>query len=209
MILLKNHESYSEIILNRPDKKNALNQELVLTFLKNLDDIEKSSASYIVIRGAGGNFCSGIDLNDDFKTLYPLVKKLFLRVYNFPKPIMSYVEGYCLAGGVGLVAACDLSYASETAQFGLPEIKKGLIPSLVMALLHRQINPRHLSELALSGECISAKRAYEIGLINGLSEPIKLPPIQEIARIKKLSRLFAGPIEEDLELAFNSQVKRS
>lgn len=174
------------IILNRPEKKNALNHALVEAFLKALDEEKKSPSNYLIIKGAGSTFCSGADLKEDLEKLFPHIKSLFERLKSFPKPVISYVEGYCLAGGMGLIAASDLVYAHPHAQFGLPEIKKNIVPAMVYGLLKPILNPRHLNELAYTGDFIDAKRAYEIGLINQVGD---VPEIIDTETLKKIKAL--------------------
>ncbi len=208
MIQLDHFENYSKIVLNRPDKKNALNREMIHQFILALNEAERNKSYYLIIQGAGENFCSGADLSVNFEELYPEIKKLFLRLYNFQKPIVSYVEGYCLAGGVAIAAASDLVFADQEAIFGLPEVKKGRIPSFVLVLLKNQIAQKHLFELSLTGEFITAQKALEIGLINAIQEPVKLPPCNEIVRIKKLLRALRGPIDKEMDLAFQAQMEK-
>lgn len=175
------------IILNRPEKKNAMNFSLVDAFLKALDEEEKGHSNYIVIKGAGCTFCSGADLKEDLEKLFPRINQLFERIKSFPKPVISYVEGYCLAGGMGLIAASDLVYSHPHAQFGLPEIKRDIVPAMVYGLLKPVLNPRHLNELAYFGNFIDAKRAYEIGLVNHVGELPEFIDTETLKKIKALS----------------------
>lgn len=174
------------IILNRPEKKNAMNRPLVDAFLKALDEEEKSRSNYVIIKGAGCTFCSGADLKEDLEVVFPAIKTLFDRLKVFPKPIISYVEGYCLAGGMGLIALSDLVYSHPHAIFGLPEIKKDIVPAMVYDLLKPILNPRHLNELAYLGEFIDAKRAFEMGLINHISD---IPEPIDTGTLKKIKAL--------------------
>jgi len=177
----------NQIILNRPEKKNALNLALIDAFIKALEEEEKSGSHYIVIKGAGGTFCSGADLKEDLEILFPQIKELFERLKSFPKPVISYVEGYCLAGGMGIIAASDLVYAHLNAQFGLPEVKRNIVPKMVYGLLKNRLSPLHLNELAYTGNFIDAQRAYEIGLVNHVGEMPELPDTDTLIKIKALS----------------------
>lgn len=186
MILKETSNGIGQIILNRPEKKNALNRSLIDAFIKALEEESRNDSRYLLIKGAGNTYCSGADLNENFNELLPHLKTLYEQLASFPKPIISYVEGYCLAGGMGLIALSDLVYAHPHAKFGLPEIKKGIVPAKVYTLLKPILNPRHLNELAYTGEFISATRAYEIGLINHIGELPTLPPSDVLLKIRAM-----------------------
>lgn len=177
MILYSVNDAVARITLNRPEKRNALNDELIAEIkrgLKQASDDETVRA--IVISGAGKDFCSGADLSalqkiaqasmsdnaDDARSLLDL----FLQIRQIPVPVVAAVRGRALAGGSGLATACDLVLASETARFGYPEVKIGFVPAMVLAILRRNVSEKRAFELITRGEEIDAAYAKEIGLIN-------------------------------------------
>ncbi len=177
MILYSVNDAVARITLNRPEKRNALNDELIAGIkrgLKQASDDETVRA--IVISGAGKDFCSGADLsalqkiaqasmNDNANDARSLLD-LFLQIRQIRVPVVAAVRGRALAGGCGLATACDLVLASETARFGYPEVKIGFVPAMVLAILRRNVSEKRAFELITRGEEIDAAYAREIGLIN-------------------------------------------
>lgn len=167
----------ARVTLNRPEKKNALN-ETVIAGLKQC--LRKASGDErvraIVISGAGKDFCSGADLaalqkiagasvaenSEDARSLL----ELFLLIRQIQVPVIAAVTGRALAGGCGLASACDLILASTSARFGYPEVKIGFVPAMVMAILRRNVSEKRAFELITRGEEISAEQAKEMGLVN-------------------------------------------
>src|SRR5690242_7658718 len=136
---------------------------------------EDASVRVVLIRGAGKDFCAGLDLSEVLKSAedadQALVSArnlgdLYIAMRRHPKPIVAAVQGRALGGGAGIATACDLILAAESAQFGYPEVKLGFIPAIVTTMLRRAVNERQAMELALTGEPLSAPRAHAIGLIN-------------------------------------------
>jgi len=165
------------ITINRPQARNAMNLEAAQGVAAALDQLnEDPSIVVAVLTGAGGTFCSGMDLKAFAATgQRPYVgDRGFAGLCEKPptKLLIAAVEGYAVAGGCELALACDLIVAANNSQFGLPEVRRGLVPgSGGMLRLPRHI-PYHIAmELALTGESISAERAYQVGLVNRLSEP--------------------------------------
>lgn len=157
------------LTLNRPDKRNALNQALVDQLLRELEGVE-SRAKVLILEGSGSNFCSGVDLKELSGKLMEKVGELFLKLSMLAIPTVAYVHGAVAAGGIGLVAACDLAVASQDATFFLPELEKGIAPLLVEVLLRKILSERHFKELAFTGLKITAERALTIGLVNSLGK---------------------------------------
>ncbi len=167
------------IELNRPEKRNALNDELIAALKDALREADADdSLRAIVIRGAGKDFCSGADLSalqkiasasyeenlEDAKSL----ANLFSLIRKVKVPVIAAVHGRALAGGCGLATACDLVVATNTARFGYPEIKIGFVPAIVSAFLRRNISEKRAFEMLTQGFEFSAERAFEIGLVNKL-----------------------------------------
>ena len=157
--------------INREAQRNAISLEAIELFLKYLDDAEKDqNARVILITGAGDKaFCSGADLASavegriakGFNRYANLLKKLAAC----PKPVVARVNGACMAGGIGLMLACDIVIAKNEATFGTPEVKVGLWPMMIGALIYRNMLRKKAMEMVLLGERLSAAQAVELGLI--------------------------------------------
>jgi enoyl-CoA hydratase len=164
------------ITLNRPEAKNAANKALAVGVAAAIDELERNRELRVaIITGAGGTFCSGMDLKAYVTGEFPLVEGrgfAGLCEYMVSKPLIAAVEGYALAGGFEVAISCDLIIAAEDAKFGIPEVKRGLAAGAGgLAKLPKQIPSRIAKELALTGDFISAARAYELGLINRVVKP--------------------------------------
>jgi methylglutaconyl-CoA hydratase len=167
----------ARITLNRPEKRNALNAELIAALKDALaESVGDASVRVVVVSGAGADFCSGADLagldsSAEAGVLAHIetarhMAEAFLAMRHHPRPIVAAVRGRALAGGCGLATACDLILAAESAQFGYPEVKLGFIPAMVMAILRRSMSEKRAFELITTGEIITAEQAHEAGLIN-------------------------------------------
>jgi len=164
------------ITLNRPEAKNAANRALAEGVAAAMDQLEADDSLRVaILTGAGGTFCSGMDLKAFVTGELPVVEgRGFAGIVEClaSKPIIAAVEGYALAGGFEVAISCDLIVAADNAKFGIPEVKRGLAAAAGgLVRLPKQIPPRIAMELALTGEFISAERAYELGLINRVVEP--------------------------------------
>jgi enoyl-CoA hydratase len=174
------------ITLNRPEAKNAANRALSEGVAVALDRLDSDDSLRVgIITGAGGTFCSGMDLKAFLQGEVPAVKgRGFAGLTEAPpkKPLIAAVDGYALAGGFEIMLACDLVVANKDARFGIPEAKRGLAAAAGgLVRLPRQINPRLAMELALTGDFITAGRAYEIGLINRVTDGVALDAALELA----------------------------
>jgi enoyl-CoA hydratase len=159
------------ITLNRPKAKNAVNKALAEAISGAIDELEANDQLRVaIVTGADGTFCSGMDLKAFVTGELPIVEgRGFggLTEYLVNKPLIAAVEGYALAGGFELAISCDLIVAAEDSKFGIPEVKRGLAAAAGgLAKLPKQIPQRVAMELALTGDFISAQRAYDLGLIN-------------------------------------------
>lgn len=164
------------VTLNRPKAKNAANRALAEGVAAAMEELDGNDDIRVaVITGAGGTFCSGMDLKAFVTGELPQVKgRGFAGLTEKPprKPLIAAVEGYALAGGLEVALSCDLIVAADNAKFGIPEVKRGLAAAAGgLVKLPRQIPSRLAMELALTGDFISAQRAYEMGLINQVVEP--------------------------------------
>lgn len=170
------------ITLNRPDKRNALNPEMIAELGKAFSDFEgNSEVKVVVLKAEGKVFCAGADL-DYLRQLQAFsleenladshrLKTLFSQIYEFPKVVIAQVQGHALAGGCGLVTVCDFAFAASEAKFGYTEAKIGFVPALVSVFLSEQIGQAVATELLLSGELITSAKAAELGLITAEMEP--------------------------------------
>ena len=167
----------ASITLNRPEKRNALNDALIAAIKQHLTNAAANKKiRVIVISGAGKDFCSGADLSALQKIAGASVAEnsedaralldLFLLIRQVQVPVVAAVTGRALAGGCGLATACDLVLASASARFGYPEVKIGFVPAMVMAILRRNVSEKRAFELITRGAEIGAEQAREFGLVN-------------------------------------------
>ncbi|MCS7077526.1 MAG: enoyl-CoA hydratase-related protein [Bacteroidia bacterium] len=165
------------ITLNRPDKRNALNFDVVTELQNAFDKANKDeNCKIIVLKANGKAFCAGADLDflqklqnftfeDNYRDSSHLAK-LFNQIYDLGKVVIAQIQGPALAGGCGLATICDFSFAAQSAQFGYTEARIGFIPAIVMVFLIRKIGEGKARELLLSADIIDANKAKEYGLIN-------------------------------------------
>jgi enoyl-CoA hydratase/carnithine racemase len=175
-VLYEVKDKVATIIMNRPQRRNALNTNVMAGLNQYLDEAGAASdVSAIILTGAGGNFCSGADLGGGFGGDQSYLDmhydrghyaELLVKMNKCKKPILAAIEGYCLAGGMGLCMSSDVVIASEDAQFGVPEIKRGLWPYMVTAILIRNVGRKKAAELCMTGDRIPAAEAERIGIIN-------------------------------------------
>ena len=167
----------ARLTLNRPEKKNALNEGLIASLKENLRRAsEDERVRVIVLSGAGDDFCSGADLSALQKIAQASVDEnvedarslldLFVIIRQIPVPVVAAVTGRALAGGAGLASACDLVVAASAARFGYPEVKIGFVPAMVMAILRRNVSEKRAFELVTRGAELSAQQAKAFGLVN-------------------------------------------
>ncbi len=163
--------------LNRPDRRNALSSAVVDGLLLALDAVEQEPAIRAVVLAARGPvFCAGGDLADgmagavtDVHGRAAAFARLMERIPELSVPVVAAVQGDAMGGGCGLVAACDLAIADPAARMGLPEVRIGLFPWIILAALRRSVPQKALMELVLTGERIDAARAAALGLVNRVS----------------------------------------
>jgi len=176
-IIVETENSIQTITLNRPEKRNALNDALINALKGALADANQGeNLRAVVIRGAGRDFCSGADLSalqkiaesDVLENLRDAenLMELLAMIRKIKIPVIAAVQGRALAGGCGLATACDIVLASKTARFGYPEVKIGFVPAMVMAILRRNLSEKKSFELITQGFEFSAEEAEKYGLIN-------------------------------------------
>ncbi len=164
------------VTINRPQARNAINLQVAEAIEHAVAQLDSRSDLLVgIITGAGGNFCAGMDLKAFVQGIRPSTPRGGFAglVENPPlKPLISAVEGYALAGGFEITLASDFVVASSSAVFGLPEVKRGLVAAAGGLLrLPRLIPHRVALEFAMTGEPMGAQRAFELGLVNRLTEP--------------------------------------
>lgn len=185
-VLVEKSDGVMVVTINRPEAKNAMNKSAAEAISAAMDDLEADDDVAVgILTGAGGTFCSGMDLKGFLKGESPFVENRGfggLSQWTPKKPLIAAVDGYALAGGMELALSCDLIVANDKAQFGIPEAKRGLAAAAGgLIRLPRQMPWRIAMELALTGDFISAARAYELGFINRVSEGPSLDAAKELA----------------------------
>lgn len=215
------------ITLNRPDKRNALSIPMMAQLCDAVDQaVTDESVRVIVFRGAGPVFCAGLDLAEAQDTSRShasaeLVARMLSTVYHAPQVTIAVVHGAAIAGGAGLMSACDIALAVTDTKFGYPEVRRGLVAGLVMTFLRRQVAERHARELLLLGEIIDSERALEIGLINrevpsDLLDDVVILTIDQVlkgapAAVRITKRFFDSlhqrPVPDDLDEALKLHVE--
>ncbi|MBX3282462.1 MAG: enoyl-CoA hydratase/isomerase family protein [Acidobacteria bacterium] len=176
-VLIENSDALCIITLNRPDKRNALNDELVEALKAALRAADgDDGVKCIVLRGAGKDFCSGADLSalqkianasheenlQDARSLGELYK----LIRSVRQPVIAAVKGRALAGGCGLAMACDLIVAEANARFGFPEVKIGFVPAMVTAIVRRNMSERRAFATLTLGEEMSAQELLTAGIVH-------------------------------------------
>jgi methylglutaconyl-CoA hydratase len=176
MLNLEIAKSVATVTMDRPDVHNAFNEELIAELSKTFAALgTRTEVRAVVLRGNGKSFSAGADLNWMKRTATytreqnlkdaKAAGEMFLTVARCPKPVIARVHGAALGGGSGLVAACDISVAAETAIFGLTEVKVGIIPAVISPFVISRIGAANAREYFLTGERFSASVAKDLGLI--------------------------------------------
>jgi enoyl-CoA hydratase/carnithine racemase len=181
LVLREQSDGICVLTLHRPERKNALSGALVEELRKALTELESDTAlRAVVLTGSGDTFCSGGDLADGLSQGDGLVAgherrghfaALLEQIREHRVPVIAALNGDALGGGCGLAAACDLVVADSRARLGTPEIKLGLFPWIILAVLQRDVPRKPLLEAVLTGEKWTAQRAMELGLVNRVTEP--------------------------------------
>ncbi|HJV87762.1 MAG TPA: crotonase/enoyl-CoA hydratase family protein [Noviherbaspirillum sp.] len=174
-VLIDDADGVRIITINRPQAKNAINLAVCEGIAAAMDELEaRDDLRVAIITGAGGSFCSGMDLKAFVRGERPFLEgRGFAGFVERPpgKPLIAAVEGYALAGGFEIALASDLIVAASNAFFGIPEVKRGLVAAAGgLMRLPRQLPQRIAMELALTGNMFPARRAFELGLVNRLTE---------------------------------------
>jgi methylglutaconyl-CoA hydratase len=196
-LLLDINGNIATIMLNRPEKRNAISADMICELQTALDEIERSHARVGIITGAGKAFCAGMDLEmlaaisqqspaenqEDSRRM----AKMFRRIWSFPRPLIAAVNGPAFAGGCGIATLCDFTLAAPEAKFGYTEVKIGFLPAIVSVFLTRQIGEKRTRDLLLTGRIIDPAEAKEFGLVS------EIVPAE---RLLDRSRELAGTLIE-------------
>ena len=215
------------VTLNRPERRNSLTIELLnelVAAVKVASD--QPDERILILRGAGAAFCTGLDLKEaaDQKKAHAtaeMVAKTLITLAETRLVTIAAVHGAAVAGGAGIMSACDFVVAAEKTKIGYPEARRGLVAGLVMTFLRRQVRERSLRELVLGGELIDAARALEIGLVNRVVPPDEVMNEAQkfadsvlqgapgaIANTKRLiEKLWATSVKKDVDLALKHHMQ--
>lgn len=175
LILRQDENGISNLTMNRPKAYNSFTIESMGVFIDELEDISSdASIKVVVISGAGKGFCAGHDMRtlranpqkSFYEETFATSSRLMMTIVNLPKPVIAKVHGVATAAGCQLVASCDLAIADEHTRFATPGVNIGLFCSTPMVSLSRNVARKQAMEMLLTGDFISAQRAYEIALIN-------------------------------------------
>jgi methylglutaconyl-CoA hydratase len=182
------------IRLNRPDKRNALNADLVTALKEALSAAEAAEAvRAVVLTGNGSVFSAGADLASlkALRDASPLDNEedsrhlagLFRQIYQHPKPVIAQVNGHAIGGGCGLAAVCDFSYVAQGAKLGFSEVRIGFVPAIVMVFVRRKLGEAAARDLLLRGRLVTAAQASEVGLVSrAVDGPHLADEVQDLAR---------------------------
>jgi methylglutaconyl-CoA hydratase len=183
------------LTLSRPEKRNALSSALVEALHQALESADlDAEVRVVVLTGEGKDFCAGADLEELLASAEAppeaneasalRLGTLFTRMRSLPKPVIAVVRGRALAGGAGLMTACDIVVASEGAQVGYPEVLRGFVPAMVMTMLRRQAGEKVALDLVLTGRLLGAEEARRAGLVSRVVPEEALDrEARELARI--------------------------
>jgi methylglutaconyl-CoA hydratase len=219
------------VTLNRPERRNALTVQLLNELgvaIKMASD--ERQERILILRGAGDAFCAGLDLKEaanvkNAQATAEMVARTLIALSETNLITIAAVHGAAVAGGAGIMSACDFVVAAEGTKIGYPEVRRGLVAALVMTFLRRQVRERPIRELLFSGELIEAQRAREIGLVNRvvpagevMNEAQKFADLvlqgapSAVVETKRLiAELFPTSVKEDIEkaLKYHMQARES
>ncbi len=175
-ILVKSAHGVETIILNRPDKRNALCPLLITELTQALTEAEKGDCGVVILTGAGPAFCAGLDMEhlatmrahtpEEDRQDAENMARVLRTLYDFPKPVIAAVNGHAIAGGMSLATIPDFTLAVPESKFGFTEVKVGFVPAIAASFLLRQVGELRTRELLLSGKLIKAHEARDLGLVS-------------------------------------------
>jgi methylglutaconyl-CoA hydratase len=227
VLIEKKSPQITVVALNRSERRNSLTIELLNELIAAIRVAsDEPRERVLILRGAGAAFCTGLDLKEaaDLKKAQmtaELVAKTLITLAETRLVTIAAVHGAAVAGGAGIMSACDFVVAAEKTKIGYPEVRRGLVAGLVMTFLRRQVGERNMRELVLGGELIDAERAREIGLVNRVVAPDQLlyeaqrfadsvlqGAPNAVAETKRLiEELWSTSVKEDVDLALKHHMQ--
>lgn len=228
VLLVEKQSAHTTILtLNRPERRNSLTIELMSELTNAVEAADHDAAQRILIlRGAGKAFCTGLDLQEVSQQEKAhesagFVAKMLLAISQSRLITIAAVHGAAVAGGAGIMSACDFVIAAHRTKFGYPEARRGLLAAAVMTFLRRQVRERDVRELLLTGELIEADRALQMGLISRAVAPDELDgEVQKLCASilqnapgalthakRMLEQLWSTSVKEDIEMALGHHMQ--
>jgi methylglutaconyl-CoA hydratase len=227
LLIEKQSPQITVVTLNRPERRNSLTIELLnelIAAIKIASD--QPNERLLILRGAGAAFCTGLDLKEAAESkkaqmTAELVAKTLITLAETRLVTVAAVHGAAVAGGAGIMSACDFVVAAQKTKIGYPEVRRGLVAGLVMTFLRRQVGERNMRELVLGGELIDAEHARGIGLVNRVVAPDQLMTEAQkfadsvlqgapnaITQTKRLiEELWSTSVKEDVDLALKHHMQ--
>ena len=231
VLIEKESPQINVVTLNRPERRNALTLELLTQLCAAINVAsEQPEQRVLILRGAGAAFCTGLDLKEAADTTKAhataeMVANTLVAISQTRLVTIAAVHGAAVAGGAGIMSACDFVVAAERTKIGYPEVRRGLVAGLVMTFLRRQVGERNMRELLFSGELIDAPSAKEIGLVNRVVAQADLMTEAQkfaqsvlqggpgaLAQTKQLiEELWSSSVKEDVDVAlkYHMQARES
>ena len=231
-LLVKSFQGVLTILLNRPEKRNALCPLLMDELRSALREAASCECEVVVLAGTGSAFCAGLDM-DNLATMHAQtleearrdserMARLLLALYRFPKPIIAAVNGPAIAGGMALATLCDFTYATPEARFAYTEVRLGYIPAIVATFLLRQMGEKRTRELLLSGRILKSDEAMRLGLVTrggatgelnaevtALARSLMLNSPQAMTSVKRLLTQHAETrLEAEIEAAIQANAEQ-
>ncbi len=225
-VLIETTDRVTTLTLNRPERRNALTIELMEELVAAIETAASEKQRVLILRGAGKVFCAGLDLNETqiaerAHRSADAIAQMLHAVSQTRMITIAQIHGAALAGGAGLMSACDFVVAAEGTKIGYPEVKRGLVAGLVMTFLRRQLRERDARELLFTGELIEAARAREIGLVNRVVAPNELESeVQKLVAAilqnapgalasskRLLEELWSTSVQEDIDRALRHHME--
>src|SRR5437870_1587209 len=227
VLIEKQSPQITVVTLNRSERRNSLTIELLnelIAAIKMASD--QPEQRVLILRGAGAAFCTGLDLKEaadqsKAQATAEMVAKTLITLAETRLVTIAAVHGAAVAGGAGIMSACDFVVAAEKTKIGYPEVRRGLVAGLVMTFLRRQVGERNMRELLLGSELINAERAQEIGLVNRVVSPNELMSEAQkfadsvlqgapnaLAQTKRLiEELWSSSVKEDVDLTLKHHMQ--
>ena len=227
VLIEKQSPQITVVTLNRPERRNSLTIELLNELVASIKVAsDQADERVLILCGSGAAFCTGLDLKEaaDRKKAHmtaELVAKALTTLAETRLVTIAAVHGAAVAGGAGIMSACDFVVAAEKTKIGYPEVRRGLVAGLVMTFLRRQAGERNMRELVLGGELIDAERARGIGLVNRVVAPNQLmieaqkfadsvlqgAPNAIVQTKRLIEELWSTSVKEDVDLALKHHMR--